>query len=57
VVAVEDDGRGLDGTRLPQLGLLGMRERVTALGGKLEVGAGSQGGTRVEATMPLEARA
>jgi signal transduction histidine kinase len=57
VVAVEDDGRGLDGSRLPQLGLLGMRERVTALGGRLEVGARAQGGTRVEATMPLEARA
>lgn len=56
-VAVEDDGRGLDGTRLPQLGLLGMRERVTAVGGRLEVGAGTHGGTRVEATMPLEARA
>jgi signal transduction histidine kinase len=57
VVAVEDDGRGLDGSRLPQLGLLGMRERVTALGGRLEVGARAQGGTRVEATMPLEVRA
>jgi signal transduction histidine kinase len=57
VVAVEDDGRGLDGSRLPQLGLLGMRERVTGLGGRLEVGARAQGGTRVEATMPLEARA
>ena len=57
VVAVEDDGRGLDGSRLPQLGLLGMRERVTALGGRLEVGPASPGGTRVEATMPLEARA
>lgn len=57
MVAVEDDGRGLDGTRLPQLGLLGMRERVTAVGGRLEVGSGAQGGTRVEATMPLEARA
>jgi signal transduction histidine kinase len=57
VVAVEDDGRGLDGTRLPQLGLLGMRERVTALGGRLEVGSGVRGGTRIEATMPLEARA
>jgi signal transduction histidine kinase len=57
VVAVEDDGRGLDGTRLPQLGLLGMRDRVTALGGRLEVGSGVRGGTRIEATMPLEARA
>lgn len=57
VVAVEDDGRGVDGSRLPQHGLLGMRERVTALGGRLEVGSGSQGGTRVEAAMPLEARA
>ena len=57
VVAVEDDGRGLDGSRLPQLGLLGMRERVTALGGRLEVGPASPAGTRVEATMPFEARA
>ena len=57
VVAVEDDGRGLDGSRLPQLGLLGMRERVAALGGRLEVGPASPAGTRVEATMPFEARA
>ncbi|MER6101081.1 histidine kinase [Streptomyces sp. NPDC001832] len=37
-------------------GLLGMRERVTALGGSLTAGPRYSGGFRVHATLPVEAR-
>ena len=51
-VVVEDDGRGIAGEPAANLGLLGMRERVTALGGTLEI-AGSPGeGLRVEVELP-----
>jgi signal transduction histidine kinase len=56
-VHVEDDGRGIADADEPQLGLLGMRERVTALGGQVEVGRSNAGGVRVAARIPLEARA
>ncbi|MBB3042548.1 DUF7134 domain-containing protein [Nocardioides soli] len=52
-VLVEDDGRGAaapdDGHGL---GLLGMRERVTAHGGDLEAGPRPGGGFRVRARLP-----
>jgi signal transduction histidine kinase len=35
-------------------GISGMRERATALGGRLEAGPGPDGGFRVRATLPLE---
>ena len=57
LVGVEDDGRGPgDGVR-PNLGLLGMRERVTALGGALETGPAGASGFRVEAVIPMGAGA
>ncbi|MGH7730774.1 MAG: sensor histidine kinase [Candidatus Eiseniibacteriota bacterium] len=56
-LAVEDDGRGPSGELRPHLGLLGMRERVTALGGTLAVGPGSGRGFRIEASIPREADA
>ncbi len=61
-LTVEDDGRGLaasatqdQGTAdtTPHLGLLGMRERVTAVGGKLSIGSGANGGFRVDALIPV----
>jgi len=52
-VRIEDDGRGLKGEAEPNLGLLGMRERVTALGGALETGPAGSGGFRVAATIPV----
>jgi len=55
---VEDDGRGIDVADLGKprsLGLKGMRERVTYLGGKLEVARGAPHGTRVRARVPLQA--
>ncbi|WP_422769050.1 sensor histidine kinase [Plantactinospora sp. WMMC1484] len=52
---VTDDGRGPDGGGRPGgLGLVGMRERVTAMGGTLNTGPGPGGtGFRVAATLPL----
>jgi signal transduction histidine kinase len=54
-LAVEDNGRGLTTTDEGHhgLGLIGMRERVQALGGTLDVGNRPRGGTRVVAVLPL----
>jgi signal transduction histidine kinase len=52
-LVVEDDGCGIAGAPVPHLGLLGMQERVTALGGRLTFGAGSAGGVRLEAVVPM----
>jgi signal transduction histidine kinase len=38
----------------PSLGLGGLRERVAMLGGALEVGAASPGGTQLTVTLPLD---
>jgi signal transduction histidine kinase len=55
-VSVDDDGRGNGGTNMvPGIGLVGMRERVTALGGSLYAGPRNGGGFRVRAELPLEA--
>jgi signal transduction histidine kinase len=51
-LSVEDDGRGPEGELRPHLGLLGMRERVTAVGGTLAVGPGRERGFRIEASIP-----
>lgn len=50
---IEDDGRGASGEPVPHLGLLGMRERLTALGGSLEIsGRNGRGGFRLQAEIP-----
>jgi signal transduction histidine kinase len=55
-VSVDDDGSGNDGANvLPGVGLLGMRERVTTLGGSLHAGPRHDGGFSVHAELPLEA--
>ncbi|MBG0826682.1 sensor histidine kinase [Planomonospora sp. ID67723] len=55
VVQVDDDGRASPGTSpAPGNGLTGMRERVTALGGRLHAGPRPQGGFTVRAELPLE---
>ncbi|MEU2272716.1 sensor histidine kinase [Streptomyces olindensis] len=52
---VEDDGRASpDSAPPPGLGLLGMRERVTALGGRLRAGPRVEGGFTVQAELPVE---
>jgi signal transduction histidine kinase len=55
-VRVDDDGKG-SGTRPagPGLGLIGMRERVSALGGRLHAGPQDGGGFQVRAELPARA--
>jgi signal transduction histidine kinase len=57
-VQVDDDGRApATGPTVPGVGLVGMRERVTALGGSLHAGPRPVGGFTVRAELPLtEAR-
>jgi signal transduction histidine kinase len=62
LVQVDDDGQGMStrssGTRSsgPGLGLVGMRERVSALGGQLYAGPQDGGGFQVRAELPAAAR-
>ncbi|HZD58249.1 MAG TPA: PAS domain S-box protein [Anaerolineales bacterium] len=59
-LSVEDDGQGFDqgvDKSPPEgkgIGLVGMRERVELLGGRLEVESHSGEGTRLKATVPWE---
>ena len=52
---VEDDGCGLPESDVGSsgLGLVGARERVTALGGDFEVTTSDAGGVRLRATLPI----
>jgi signal transduction histidine kinase len=55
-VEVDDDGTGTGGRPSgPGLGLIGMRERVTALGGRLQAGPQDDGGFQVRAELPARA--
>jgi signal transduction histidine kinase len=56
-LVIEDDGHGLPDGLKPHLGLMGMRERVTAAGGTLRLETASKGGLRVEADLPVAVRA
>jgi signal transduction histidine kinase len=56
-LVIEDDGHGLPNVLKPHLGLMGMRERVTAAGGTLRLETASKGGLRVEANLPVAVRA
>jgi PAS domain S-box-containing protein len=54
---VEDDGRGAspgDLAKATSLGLKGMRERFTYLGGALEISPAPRGGTRLRIRAPLQ---
>ncbi|OIJ25553.1 sensor histidine kinase [Nocardioides luteus] len=53
-IRVEDDGIGAPATTVPGIGLLGMRERVSALGGQLRAQPREEGGFLVEARLPVE---
>ncbi|MFF9127646.1 sensor histidine kinase [Streptomyces sp. NPDC014889] len=54
-IRVDDDGRATpDTTPTPGVGLLGMRERVTALGGRLRAEPRVGGGFTVQAELPVE---
>ena len=55
-VEVEDDGRGIapeDLAKARSLGLKGMRERITYLGGSMEIARAPRGGTRLRVRVPL----
>ena len=54
VVEVTDDGAGFDvGAPTQGLGLIGMRERISGLGGRSSLDAGPGRGTRVRAWIPI----
>jgi signal transduction histidine kinase len=54
---VTDDGRGMDADAPTQgLGLLGARERAAALGGRLRIDRGCEGGVRLTLTLPWRER-
>lgn len=55
-LVVQDNGHGTAATASPHLGWLGMRERVTALGGTLTIDS-TEHGVRLEARMPIGATA
>lgn len=54
-VRVDNDGPRVPDSPVPGLGLIGMRERVTALGGHLRAEPREGGGFFVEAELPLDA--
>jgi signal transduction histidine kinase len=56
-IQVDNDGKGPEGTRPSGrgLGLVGMRERVSALGGQLWAGPQDGGGFQVRAELPARA--
>jgi len=53
LIEVEDDGVGISDQPSAGLGLLGMKERVAALGGTISITRRPGGGTRVSASLPL----
>ncbi len=52
-VSIEDDGKGFDAGRVRGLGLVGMNERVSQLGGLLKVESDPARGTRLRVDLPL----
>jgi len=56
-LTVEDDGRGFDPTASSsRLGLAGMRERMSLVGGRLEIESAPNRGTTIFARIPLVTR-
>lgn len=52
-LTIVDDGAGAPDRPTPHLGLLGIRERIAALAGTLEISTASGAGFRLDATIPL----
>jgi signal transduction histidine kinase len=55
-LVIGDDGVGItDSAQDNRLahGIVGMRQRVSALGGEFSIGRGSTGGTQIEVNVPL----
>ncbi|WP_066371130.1 sensor histidine kinase [Herbidospora mongoliensis] len=55
-VEIVDAGRGARGQLVPGFGLAGMRERAALLDGEFTAGPAPEGGFRVAARLPVEAR-
>jgi signal transduction histidine kinase len=62
-LCIKDDGKGFDlkelqamGAKRSGIGLLGMRERVAGLGGRLSLDSGLGKGTSIHAKIPMELR-
>jgi signal transduction histidine kinase len=53
---IEDDGCGLAREHPAGVGLTSMRERAAELGGTCVIETGPEGGTRVQATLPLSGK-
>jgi signal transduction histidine kinase len=54
-IRIDDDGKATPDTApTPGVGLLGMRERVTALGGRLRAEPRGEGGFTIQAELPLD---
>jgi signal transduction histidine kinase len=54
-IRIDDDGKATPDTApVPGVGLLGMRERVTALGGRLRAEPRGEGGFTVQAELPVD---
>jgi signal transduction histidine kinase len=56
-VSIEDDGKGFDAKRVRGLGLVGMNERVSQLGGELKVDSDATTGTRIRIDLPIPSSA
>jgi signal transduction histidine kinase len=55
LISVDDDGKAAPASApAPGVGLLGMRERVTALGGRLRAEPRGEGGFTVQAELPVD---
>jgi signal transduction histidine kinase len=54
MLTITDNGMGQRGEESEGFGLLGLRERVTLLGGTLEVGSDPEGGFRLHVVIPRE---
>jgi signal transduction histidine kinase len=52
-LSIQDDGQGFDAQQSKGLGLLGMEERVTRLGGRFEVHSKPGNGTVLTVELPL----
>jgi signal transduction histidine kinase len=55
-VTIEDDGKGFDPSRTKGMGLLGIEERVSHLGGAFAVESQPGRGATLRVSLPLEAR-
>jgi signal transduction histidine kinase len=53
VVEVQDDGRGFDLARIKKSGLRGLEDRISALGGRIEVVSRPGQGTELRAFLPV----